>query len=123
MENTKVKGFTDLVAWKEGHGLLLSIFDITSHFPRNAYALNDQMRRSAMSVTNNIAEGFSRKSKKEKIQFYFMTLGSITELQNQLIIAGDLKYIQDDTFSSITDRTVMVHKLVNGLIKSSKDYT
>lgn len=122
MYNTKkIKSFTDLNAWKEGHNLVLNIYKITKAFPSDEkFGLIDQMRRCAVSITSNIAEGFSRKTKKEKAQFFYMTLGSVTELQNQLLIVKDLNYINITAFRKIADQTVVVSKLVNGLIKSAK---
>ncbi|MEK7534394.1 MAG: four helix bundle protein [Patescibacteria group bacterium] len=117
----KIKSFTDLNAWKEGHKLVLQIYRITKLFPsEERFCLIDQMRRCVISITSNIAEGFSRRSKKEKAQFFYMALGSVTELQNQLLIARDLNYISSAEFKNIADQTVVVSKLVNGLIKSSK---
>ena len=117
----KIKSFTDLNAWKEGHKLVLQIYRITKLFPsEERFCLIDQMRRCVISITSNIAEGFSRRSKKEKAQFFYMALGSVTELQNQLLIARDLNYISSAEFKNIEDQTVVVSKLVNGLIKSSK---
>lgn len=124
MENKKIRSFTDLIAWKEGHKLVLEIYKLTKDFPKSeSYALVDQMRRCAVSITSNIAEGFSRKSKKEKCQFYYTALGSITELQNQLLIARDIGYLTKEKFSSIAEKTIKIHKLFNGLIKSSQTYT
>lgn len=121
MGNTKIRSFTDLYAWQEGHKLVLIIYKFTTHFPKSeSFALVDQMRRCVVSITSNIAEGFSRSGKKEKIQFYFMSLGSVTELQNQLLIARDLGYIEGADFKSIADQTVSVQKLLNGLISSIK---
>lgn len=94
----KIKSFTDLNAWKKSHTLLLEIYRITKEFPSDErFGLVDQMRRCIVSVTSNIAEVFSRKTKKEKAQFIYTALGSITELQNQLLIARDLHYIIHDT--------------------------
>jgi len=80
------------------------------------------MRRCAISITSNIAEGFSRKSYKEKIQFYSMALGSTTELQNQLLVSKDVEYITTEKFESLAQLTVEVHKLINGLIKGARKY-
>jgi len=93
----KIKSFTDLIAWGRGHQLVISIYRATNKFPqKEIFALTNQMCRSAISVTSNIAEGFSRKGDKEKIQFYYMSLGSLTELQNQLLIARDIDYLSKD---------------------------
>ena len=73
------------------------------------------MRRAAISITSNIAEGFSRNTSKDKYQFYSMAAGSLTELQNQLIASRDLGYLQNDTFQEHGKQTVTVHKLINGL--------
>jgi len=119
--NGKIRSFTDLNAWREGHKLVLIIYKITKNFPKEEiYSLVDQMRRCAISITSNIAEGFSRQSYKEKVQFYSMALGSLTELQNQLLVAKDVGYLEKENFKEIADRTVIVHKLLVGLIKSSR---
>ena len=121
MDNKKIITFTDLVAWQKGHELVLAIYQQVKAFPANeTYALTDQMKRCAVSITSNIAEGFSRQSKKEKLQFYYIAKGSLTELQNQLLIAKDVHYINSIDFLSLSDQAVSVHKLINGLIKSIK---
>jgi len=73
-----------------------------------------------VSFTSNIAEGFSRKSYREKCQFYSMVLGSLTEVQNQLLIARDIKYITSEEFTKVAGQTIVVNKITNGLVKSSK---
>jgi four helix bundle protein len=120
----KVVNFTDLVAWQEGHKLVLNIYFITRNFPqKETYILSSQMQRCAISITSNIAEGFSRKGKNEKVQFYSIALGSLTELQNQLIIAKDLKYLTESMYQKIQIQTVSDHKLINGLMKSAQNRT
>lgn len=90
----KIQSFTDLYAWQAGHKLVLSIYEVTQKFPKEElFGLTNQLRRAAVSITSNIAEGFSRSSYKEKSQFYSMALGSLTEIQNQLLIAKDIKYL------------------------------
>ena|SRR3989344_4330592 len=117
----KIHSFTDLIAWKQGHQLVLAIYAIISGFPKHeAYALSDQIKRCVVSITNNIAEGFSRRTSKDKIQFYYISLGSVTELQNQLIIAQDLKYLTNEQFKNLYEQAIRVHKLIFGLIKSAK---
>ncbi|MDO8582285.1 MAG: four helix bundle protein [bacterium] len=116
-----LQSFTELDAWKEGHALVLMIYTATKQFPREElFGLTSQMRRCVVSITSNIAEGFSRQSYKEKVQFYSISLGSITELQNQLLIARDVGYLSKDTFHTIIEKTVTVHKITNGLIKGSR---
>jgi len=80
MEKKKIKSFTDLYAWREGHKLVLMIYGATEKFPqKELFGLVSQMRRAIISTTSNIAEGFRRNTKKEKYQFYSMAEGSITE--------------------------------------------
>ena len=120
-ESGKIRSFTDLDAWKEGHNVVLSIYRITEKFHKEEiFGLTSQIRRCAVSITSNIAEGFSRQSYREKSQFYSIALGSVTELQNQLLIARDVGHINNLIFKEVADNTVKVHKIVNGLIKSSK---
>lgn len=115
-EKSKIKSFTDLYAWQEGHKLVLMIYKTTENFPnKETFGLTNQMRRASVSVTSNIAEGFSRNTSKDKVQFYSMAHGSLTELQNQLIIARDIKYINKEEFSKIANQTVTAHKLITGL--------
>lgn len=121
MENKKIKSFTNLNAWIKGHNIVLDIYKLTKSFPKNElFGLVSQMHRCAVSITSNIAEGFSRQSYKEKIQFYSISQGSVTELQNQLLISKDLNYITKKEFENIANKTVTVHKLLTGLIKKSK---
>lgn len=90
----KIAAFTDLDAWKEGHQLVILIYMLTKQFPRDEqFGLTSQIRRAVVSITSNIAEGFSRNSYREKLQFYSMALGSLTEVQNQLLIAKDVGYL------------------------------
>src|SRR3989338_9524748 len=100
-----IKSFTDIVAWQKGHKLVLGIYKITNDFQRQeTFALTDQLRRAVTSITSNIAEGFSRQSNKEKVQFYHLSLGSLTEVQNQLLVARDLKYINSELFKTLANQ-------------------
>lgn len=120
-EISKIKSFTDLNCWKEGHKLVMNIYKITKSFPKDEqFGLINQIRRAVISITSNIAEGFSRNTYKEKIQFYYISLGSLTEVQNQLLIARDLNYIANADFLNLAQQTVIINKLTNGLIKKSK---
>lgn len=119
----KITTFSDLNAWKEGHKLVLMIYKVTKSFPsQEKFALVDQMCRAVVSITSNIAEGFSRQGIREKIQFFLMAKGSLTEIQNQLFIARDVTYISNETFNRIMEQTVIVHKLITGLVKTVKGF-
>lgn len=116
MKNQKIKSFTDLYAWQEGHRLVLVIYNLTDKFPKKEiFGLSNQIRRASVSVTSNIAEGFSRSTNKDKAQFYSMALGSLTEVQNQLIIARDVGYMSKNDFLKVAEKTISVAKLINGL--------
>src|SRR3989344_4886456 len=122
MENRKrIQSFTDLIVWQEGHALVLMVYKETKKFPKEEqFGLMSQMQRAAVSITSNIAEGFSRQSHKEKIQFYAIAHGSLTELQNQLLIARDVGYVTNQTFKTLADKSVTVHKLLNAFIRGAK---
>lgn len=118
---SKITKFTDLIAWQEAHKLVLMIYQLTKEFPKEEkYCLVDQLRRAVISITSCIAEGFTRRFPKEKIYFYKTAQGSLTEIQNQLLISKDVGYLNKETFSKVANQTVTVHKLLNGLIKSTK---
>jgi four helix bundle protein len=120
-ESGKIRSFTDLDAWKEGHKMVLLVYSFTKSFPKEEiFGLTSQMRRCVVSITSNIAEGFSRQSFKEKVQFYYIAQGSVTELQNQLLIARDIGLLLNENFQNVANQSVKVHKIINGLIKSSK---
>lgn len=121
-EKKKIQSFTDLDTWQEAHKLVVGIYKVTKTFPKDEqFGLTNQIRRAAVSVTSNIAEGFSRKTATDRTHFYTMSQGSLTELQNQLLIARDVDYLQNDIFSSHANQSVRVHKLLTGLIKTTKE--
>ncbi|MFH1456951.1 MAG: four helix bundle protein [Patescibacteria group bacterium] len=121
--NQKIQKFTDLNAWREGHKLVLMIYQATKLFPKNEmFGLTNQIRRAAVSITSNIAEGFNRQSNKEKINFYYTSVASTAEVQNQILIAKDIGYTDKDKFTEIANQSVTVHKLINGLIKYLKTH-
>jgi len=123
MNYGKIENFKDLDAWKEGHKLVLMIYNITKNFPKEeTFGLTSQMRRCAVSIISNVAEGFGRQSYKEKVQFYSMAEGSVTELQNQLVIARDIDYLSETDFERVNEQTIKVHKIINGLIKGAKSF-
>ncbi len=117
----KIKAFTDLDAWKEAHGLVLLIYKQTRLFPKEElFGLTSQMRRCVVSITSNIAEGFGRRSYKEKVNFYYISHGSLIELENQTLIARDVGYISGKEAEDILNKASTVGKILAGLIKSSK---
>ncbi|NTV44153.1 MAG: four helix bundle protein [Candidatus Yonathbacteria bacterium] len=118
-----IKDFTDLRAWQEGHTQVVEIYTIVKSFPKEElFGLSSQMRRCAVSITSNIAEGFSRTSYKDKIHFYVMAQGSLTEPQNQLLIARDTSMLEKSIFDKLYAHSISVHKIISGLIKTSRSH-
>lgn len=116
---SKISSFTDLLAWQKAHALAVNIYTATDDFPqKEQFGLTNQMRRAAVSVSSNIAEGFSRSTKADKQHFYIMAQGSLTELQSQLLIARDVKYLDVISCKELASQSTDVQKLVNGLIKA-----
>lgn len=121
MGEERITSFTKLDAWKEGHVLVLLIYKESKKFPKEElFGLTSQIRRAGVSITSNIAEGFSRNSWREKMQFYVTARGSLAEVENQLLIARDVQYISSDVFSALANQCVRAGKLLTGLIKKSK---
>ena len=121
---SEIKSFRDLVVWQKASALATLLYKVTENFPKTEiYGITSQMRRAAVSVSSNIAEGFKRNSKKEKVQFYSIAQGSLTELQNQLLIAKDVGFLDKNTFSIIAEQSIKVSKITNGLVKKSRSYS
>ena len=122
-KTTKIQRFTDLKAWQEGHKLVIFVYKLTKKFPREEmYSLIDQMRRAASSVTSNIAEGFGRQGYKEKACFYRIAAGSLTELENQVLISKDVGYLNQTDFDAVMFQADLAHKLLAGLISKTKSF-
>jgi len=121
--NKKIKSFTDLKTWQEGHKLVLMIYKITKNFPKDEiFGLVSQIRRASVSITSNIAEGFGRQTYKEKAQFYYHSQGSLIELKNQILIAKDIDYLTEKEFNELVNQLNLTHKLLQGLIQKTKSF-
>lgn len=118
-DDKTIKNFTDLNTWQESHKLVISIYELTKSFPEDEkFGLTSQMRRAAVSITSNIAEGFGRRNPGEKMQFYSVSQASVSEVQNQLLLARDLGYSDAPSVEEINNQLVVAHKLLTGLIRS-----
>jgi len=121
-EKQKIKKFTDLKVWQQARGLAKQTYNVTMTFPREEqFGLASQMKRAAVSVPSNIAEGFKRDTMKDKIRFYVQAYGSLTELQNQVIIANDVGLIDDGMENGLMEFSDRVYALLTGLIRASKE--
>lgn len=115
MEN----GFKGLIVWKKSYEMALEMYGMTKNFPVNEqYGLVSQVRRAAISVSANIAEGYERKYRKEYIQFLMIAKGSLGELETYLLFARDLGYISREKYLHIEAIRIDVIKLLRGLINS-----
>ncbi len=115
----KIQNFEDLTVWQKSHELVLEIYKITKDFPKEEkFGLVSQMRRAAISVAANIVEGFKRRGRKDKVNFYNISQSSLTELQYYLILVRDLKYLDFDYLDKIKFIIDEVGKMLNGLISS-----
>ncbi len=119
MENKlKIQNFTDLEAWKVSHRLAIDVYQATKKFPKEElFGIVSQLRRAAVSVTSNLAEGFSRNSAKDKAQFYAIAKGSLTELESQLLICRDIAYLPVSEHQALEEQIRKANKLINGLIR------
>jgi len=123
MYNKKIKEFTDLDVWKRAHELVKLTYKLTQSFPKDErYVLVPQMRRAAISITSNIAEGFGRRTLKDKTHFYTIAAGSLIELINQMILAKDLGYVSLVSFEQFDDQKTDVHKLLNAFILKTRAF-
>jgi len=113
------KKFTDLVAWQKGHEFVLLVYRLTKTFPSDErYGLVSQMCRAGVSITSNLAEGFGRRWGKEKVRFYDTAIASLYEIQNQLYVARDIGYINQEDFQIAIDLSEDTQRLINALIRS-----
>ncbi|MCK4387025.1 MAG: four helix bundle protein [Candidatus Pacebacteria bacterium] len=119
----RIKDFKDLITWKESHKLVLDIYRVTKIFPKDEiFGLISQMRRASVSITSNIAEGFGRQGIKEKVQFFYLSQGSLIELKNQIEISKDISYINENDYKKLIEQANLSHKLLQGLITKTKSF-
>ncbi len=113
-----VKSHRDLLVWQEGMALVKFVYQCTSDFPKEeVFGLTSQMRRAAVSIPSNVAEGAARNGKREFIQFLGIARGSLSELETQVIISRDLGFLAPPA-SELTEKIDRLFKLINGLIHS-----
>lgn len=121
-EKTKIRRFTDLNAWQESRKLVKNIYKVRALFPQNEqFGLVSQMKRASVSIASDIAEGFKRDTMKDKLRFYVMSHGSLTELQSQMILASDLEFLDRGSYDDLMTLSDKVDALLNGLIKATKE--
>ena len=119
MTKPLVRSYRELVVWQKAVALVTDVYSITKGFPRDEiYGLTSQLRRSAVSIPSNIAEGQGRATKGEFIQFLCHARGSLFELETQTVIAKELGYITLETEKRMTAEATEVARILNGLLTS-----
>ncbi len=113
---SKAKIFTDLIVWQKAHQFVLSVYKCTKIFPKEEiFCLTFQLRKAAVSIPANIAEGFKKKGKLDKARFMNIAQGSLEECRYYLILANDLKYIDN---RQLMGRLVEVSKLLDAYLRA-----
>ena len=114
---SEINSYRDLDVWKQSRQLLKSVYQLSRSFPKEEqFGLTNQLRRAAISVPSNIAEGSGRNHSKDSIQFFFIARGSLYEIETQLIISFDLEYISDSHLKEVLEQVTRCKKLINGFI-------
>lgn len=112
------KGFKDLLVWQKAKDLAILVYKISEDGALGRdYGLRDQIRRSAVSIASNIAEGDERDTDKEAVRFFYIAKGSLAELRTQIQIAYEIGFLEEKIFEGIEAKSVEVGKMIGGLIK------
>jgi four helix bundle protein len=114
---SEISSYRDLDVWKQSRQLVKSVYQLTKTFPKDEqFGLTNQLRRAAISVPSNIAEGSGRNHSKDSIQFFFVARGSLYEIETQLILASDLEFISVNQLDQVLEQVIRCKKLINGFI-------
>ncbi|MFP3868894.1 MAG: four helix bundle protein [Desulfobacteraceae bacterium] len=116
-----IRSYRDLVAWQKAMELVTQVYQVSKKFPKEEiYALLSQLRRAAVSIPSNIAEGQGRSSKGEFLQFLGHAKGSLSELETQVLIARNLSYLNEAETYKLLELTEELGRILNGLVASVK---
>lgn len=114
-----MRDFKKLEIWEKAHKLTLDVYNLTRNFPKEEiFGLTSQMRRAASSIEFNLAEGCGRVSEKELGRFSIISMGSASELENQILLSHDLEYLSESDYSQLYDKTIEVKKMLSSFIVS-----
>ena len=114
-----LKNFKELKVWQKSYQLCLVIYKITKDFPgEEKYGLSTQMKRAAISIPSNIAEGYGRKTIPDYVRCLYIAYGSTCELETQTLLSGDLKFLSEDNQNSLIEKIKEVERMLMALIKS-----
>lgn len=116
-----LKSHKDLDVWSKAIGFVTRVYEVTKDFPREElYGIVSQLRRAAISIASNISEGATRHSSKEFVQFLYIALSSASEIDVQLIISRNLKYLSENDFLQLSGAREEISKMISGLIRNLK---
>jgi four helix bundle protein len=111
----------DLKVWNNSVSLVTTVYKLTSNFPKEElFGITSQLRRAAVSIPSNIAEGAARSSRKEFRKFLSIALGSASELETQLIISRNLNYLNAEETEALINELITIQKMIQGLMKNLK---
>ena len=114
-----LKNYKELKVWEKAYKLCLDIYTVTKRFPKEEiYGLTSQIRRSAVSIPSNIAEGYGRKTTSEYVRFLYIAYGSVCELETQTMISGDLDYMKKEKLQEVREELGDVERMLKAMIKS-----
>lgn len=108
-----MRDFSKLFIWQRSHNLALSIYDITNKFPKSEmFGLTSQIRRAITSIPINISEGCGRDTKKDFARFLQIAIGSACEVEYELLLAKELKYIEEQEYQTLSKEVVLIRKMI-----------
>ena len=114
-----LRNYKELKVWEKSYQLCLQVYQITKGFPKNEiYGLISQMRRAALSIPSNIAEGYGRKTTPEYLRYLYIAYGSVCELETQVLLSGDLGYFEEKSLLKLQQDLGEVERMLKALIKS-----
>ena len=113
-----IKRFEEIIAWQKAKGLSIGIYQVFQM--SKDFGFRDQIQRASVSIMNNIAEGFERQTNREFKQYLYIAKGSCAEVRSMLYLAEELRYLEKSAHIKLSDETVEITKILNGLIKSIK---
>jgi len=117
-EKQKIRTFRDLLIWQKSIKLVTQIYEVTKIFPKEeAFGLTSQMRRCAVSIPSNIAEGHGRNSTRDYLRFFQIATGSLYELQTQLVIANNLSFFSEEAFISLEENAREIERMLSSFVR------
>ena len=116
------KTFKNLIVWQKAHAFVLSVYSVSGSFPKEEiFSLTSQFRRAAVSIAANIAEGYAKRGKSDKLRFFNIAQGSLEECRYYIVLCFDLKYSNTEQNEQLTGYSEEISKLLNAYCKSIAD--